>query len=243
MRPALEFERALPLKIFSFLSDAESVDRSPEEWRRLATDLYASVDDFEGPRSQAEWLGAAMVLRGYPRAKRELIAMGFSPDKVEDMAVWQVIAIHEARILRHVAHEMFKWSLLPPHEGLPGLQSSIAALRRDGYLGNMLNSKEIVPIGGKFLPALDAAMFASARVEREFAVLRVVEALRMHTARSGRLPKSLAEVSLAPVPSDPVTGKPFQYRVDGATAVIEAPALEAGRFRGARYEVTLEARP
>jgi hypothetical protein len=240
MRPALELERAMPLRMFPFLNDAETVERSPEEWRRLAANVFAAVERFEGRRTEIEFRIAALILTGYPRAKRDLIAWGFDPTKVEAMAVCQVMAIHESRMLRQISDEMFKWSLLPPHESLPRLENSMQRLRRDGFLGGGEDSRELLPIAGSLLPALESAMFGSARVERELAALRTIEALRMHAAQAGQLPESLADVKLVPIPSDPVTGKSFDYRLEDGTAILSAPWVEQGKFRGMRYEITLE---
>ena len=49
----------------------------------------------------------------------------------------------------------------------------------------------------------------------------------------GELPAALADVTVVPVPLDPVTGKPFEYRLEGETAVLVGPAT-AGRCRGSR---------
>ena len=42
VRKALEFERGFPAQIFPFLKDAETVERSPQEWQRI---LEQSVID------------------------------------------------------------------------------------------------------------------------------------------------------------------------------------------------------
>lgn len=73
------------------------------------------------------------------------------------------------------------------------------------------------------LPALARAAFAHARLARELAALRTVEAVRLHAAaHAGQPPAELAKIDLVPVPADPVTGKPFGYRIDGKTFVLES---------------------
>ena len=53
---------------------------------------------------------------------------------------------------------------------------------------------------------------------RQIALLRHVEALRLHAARhDGKLPARLCDISV-PLPEDPFTGKPFDYTVEGTTA-------------------------
>lgn len=72
------------------------------------------------------------------------------------------------------------------------------------------------------LAGLDAQM----RLDRRVAALRVVEAIRLYAAsHDGKLPEELNQVTEVPVPEDPATGKPFEYRRDGAAAVLTMPDL------------------
>jgi hypothetical protein len=81
---------------------------------------------------------------------------------------------------------------------------------------------------------------ATARLDRAVAILRVLEALRIYAAGHGdKLPDALANVSDVPVPSDPVTGKPFEYRLDGDKATLTGPTL---REVPLNYEITMVAR-
>ena len=50
-----------------------------------------------------------------------------------------------------------------------------------------------------------------------------MEAVRLHAAVSGAVPKSLAEATTVPVPDDPATGKPFVYAATGETFTLSAP--------------------
>ena len=62
------------------------------------------------------------------------------------------------------------------------------------------------------------------RLERRIGLLRLVEALRIHAAaHAGKLPEALSQVTEVPIPDDPATGHPFEYRRDGASAVIPTP--------------------
>ena len=68
----------------------------------------------------------------------------------------------------------------------------------------------------------------------------IVEALRLHAAaHEGQLPARLADIGV-PMPVDPVTGKPFDYDAEGATAHLRGPA-PGGATPGAdvHYAVTL----
>ena len=65
----------------------------------------------------------------------------------------------------------------------------------------------------------------------------------MHAAEhNGKLPAQLAEVKL-PLPVDPITGKPFVYKLDGATATLQGTppkGLEKVSTYNVRYEVTIK---
>jgi hypothetical protein len=64
------------------------------------------------------------------------------------------------------------------------------------------------------------------QVERKVALLQVVEALRMHAAKTGKFPEQLSEFTLVHVPNDPASGKPFEYEFKGDQAVISSPHLK-----------------
>jgi hypothetical protein len=74
------------------------------------------------------------------------------------------------------------------------------------------------------MPAIGNALLANARIERLLDALQCVEAIRMYAAEhDGALPESLDAMTETPVPIDPVTGKPFEYKkVDDATATLSA---------------------
>ena len=88
------------------------------------------------------------------------------------------------------------------------------------------------------LPATQQVMRAQLRIEREVDALLVIEALRMHAAETGRFPGTLADVSVVPVPNNPATRKPFKYRLDGGTAVLELPKSD-GVSIAKRFKVSL----
>ncbi len=75
------------------------------------------------------------------------------------------------------------------------------------------------------------------------AALRVIESLRMYAAEhGGGLPKKLDEITAVPVPPNPATGKPFVYRLDGPTAVLELPPSDGLYSGNRRYEIQIAAK-
>ena len=81
-----------------------------------------------------------------------------------------------------------------------------------------------------------------ARLEQRLALLRVVEALRLYAAaHDGKWPKALADVGV-PLPVDPFTGKPFIFKLEGDTAIVQGTPPKGEEKTAAyniRYEVTI----
>ena len=77
-------------------------------------------------------------------------------------------------------------------------------------------------------PAVEKCHYSHAYVGRTVAELQVLEAIRLYAARNGRWPQNLAEITFAPVPSDPINSKPFEYvlTAEGFTLTAPPPAGE-----------------
>ena len=245
MRPAMEYEMQLPFQLFPFLKDAETADRTPEEWRRLVADCVASLEELQGSRRDAplssDFLAVALAAKVYPQAKEELRAAGFPPDRLEAMPVGQVVAIQTSRSLKHSYQEMFKNMLLPGDEGLRRMPGAIERLKQEGYLGPAMTAKkEGIPLASLLIPAVQGVQAAELRLSRDMAAIQAIEAIRMHAAAGeGKLPLSLEEISVVPVPVNPVTASPFKYSYDTASgsATLDVPSqpnvpqLEARQYR------------
>ena len=67
--------------------------------------------------------------------------------------------------------------------------------------------------------------------------------LRLYAAAHGKLPGKLADITEVPIPIDPFTGQPLDYRLDGdqATLTVPPPAGEpAFESNSRRFEITLK---
>ncbi|MCB1127523.1 MAG: hypothetical protein KDM81_13605, partial [Verrucomicrobiae bacterium] len=91
------------------------------------------------------------------------------------------------------------------------------------------------------LPALTRVQERFVELDRRIAALRCVEALRAFGAASSRrLPTSLSDAGLLPIPQDPVTGAAFEYELNNGVARIEGVKISDGNRPGAlSYEITL----
>jgi hypothetical protein len=95
---------------------------------------------------------------------------------------------------------------------------------------------------GDLLPNIDKLRAEHAELERQLALLRHVEAIRMYAAgHDGRPPAQAADLPI-PLPLDPMTGKPFAYSLEATTAHIRGDSLPETTRRTGRsvhYSVTI----
>jgi hypothetical protein len=160
------------------------------------------------------------------------------------MPSFQVVALYAYLEYRDAFDEAAKWTRIPGGVHRPGFQKSSehygeAVARLDRlFFRNLLTS-----LGeGRDAHFLVSVCEAGERTDRRFAALQYVEALRMYAAANGKWPAAPEDVSDAPLPNDPVTGKPFDYRVQENKAVVTAPSVTPGKSDGpdaASYEVFL----
>ena len=177
----------------------------------------------------------AKSLKVYPVAKRALLERGLSPDALEAMPAAQVVLLGVVRTYEDLRDSVFKWFFVPCAEGLEGSDAAGEELKRAE-----LESREMALLAKLLLPGVQGITKATARTERDIAILRLVEALRMYGAdHEGHLPHALDDVDEVPIPTDPVTGKPFEYAVNGDTATLRVSPLPG---RPAIYEIQM-ARP
>lgn len=254
LRPSARFELDLGHRMFPFINHAESTERAPEEWNRLYSQSMRDFAMLSGgwsirgvkgesndPMEEARvgFIATGLALGGYSHAKAWLINHGMAREQLEKMAVGQVMAIYSERIYQRFADEFEKcWYV--PFADMAKFSEHIEQHLIEARLFGAGENREVLPIASLLLPAMQAARGAQVRLEREIAALRVIEALRMYAAEHNReLPKSLDEITAVPVPLNPATGKPFVYRLDGKTAVLELPPSDGIHGANRRYEIQI----
>jgi hypothetical protein len=180
---------------------------------------------------------AFFMVQGYGEAKRGLLARDkYTPEQVEAMPQFQVVGLYAYLEYRDSLDEMLKWVHAPNGLHHPGFQKAVekhtqALTRLDrqffrGGLGSVLRLAD--DIGASYRKVYSVV----ARTDRRFAALMCVEALRLYAAQNGKWPASLSDVADVPLPDDPATGKPFEYRVQDNKAVVSAPPITAGKADG-----------
>jgi hypothetical protein len=148
------------------------------------------------------------------------------------------VSVYHVNEYRRLSDDLWKWFLLPPWQAAGGEARRQAAFEREAAAQAGVNPLMVL------IPAVGRARNNLNRLDRTAAALQAVEALRAYAeAHDGQWPAALDDIEDTPVPADPGTGKPFAYRVDGGTAVIEVPALAGDpAHTGARYELTARGR-
>jgi tetratricopeptide (TPR) repeat protein len=223
-RQAFEAEANAPYLMWPELREVATSTRGTEYWRKTLQkigDQLLQMSEGEEYANRPEAL-AAMALKAYPMAKDSLIAQGMPAEKVEAMPVPQVVLLAMTRAYERLRDDEFKWFYVPYWQARPALErgerervSTVAAQR-----------EILLSIGYALLPAVKSSRGALARSERSTAVLRLIEALRIYgAAHEGQLPDTLNDLTEVPVPIDPFTGKPFEYRREGDRAIIEGPPM------------------
>jgi hypothetical protein len=145
------------------------------------------------------------ALAVYPQTKRALIAAGRSPEDVERMPVAQAVTLTWLHMYRQRIEEAKLWSQRPLAES----RQAIAQAENTSTQADK-SGTDLLP--QLFAPSLSGLWKTTARVERKVALLRTIEAIRLHAdANNGDWPGSLDEIKLVPVPKDPATGEPFRY--------------------------------
>ncbi|HMF13982.1 MAG TPA: hypothetical protein VKE94_16805, partial [Gemmataceae bacterium] len=142
----------------------------------------------------------------------------------------QVILLDEKRAYEVERDERIKLLALPLWQIDSGAGREEAARGADGLFADQL-------------PDIVKLRRTQGQLEQQIALLRHVEALRLHAAEhDGKLPAQLAEMTV-PLPADPVTGKPFSYSLEGLTAHITGSPLSSTdnpTANGLRYSVTVQ---
>jgi hypothetical protein len=247
-REAARFELDFGPRMFPFLNRPVQTDHSPQEWNRLFTQAIRDLQSLGGsnhpPQNDLEAGLAAtgVALLGYSHAKAQLIAEGMDRDSVERMAVGQVLAIYTEQVYRKFADDWVKLWYVPFSESRKRAEALENRLRAAQLLSGG-EDREVIPLVNVLLPAIQAVRNAQVRLERDMAALRVIEALRMYAAEhEGKLPESLEEVTNVPLPLNPATGKPFLYRLEDATGILELPKSDRITGSTRRFEIQIAAK-
>ncbi|MGO8746469.1 MAG: hypothetical protein ACLQNE_10805 [Thermoguttaceae bacterium] len=152
-----------------------------------------------------------------PDAKADLFAAGYAKDVVEAMSPAQAVFSDMFEVYEVRRDDLLKWFYVPywrAAEEMERLESGIKTASTHAEFALLAESLGV---------DLRNVIYTEARIERQLAVVRVIEAIRLYAAaHGGKLPAKLEEIREVPLPINPVTGKPFAYHLDGDTAILDA---------------------
>jgi hypothetical protein len=232
-------ERSAP-----WLKRLENGPLNQEQVRAAQREMDRSLESFQLPRqTYGEALRQAVQLSAvYPEARAFLKARRIGGDDLDAMPVFQAAALYAFADHREAVEEAAKWTALPEERlNHPGYWAALERWQRAYTRLDQLFFRGL--LSGSASRPLELLQLVEARMARRLAVLRCLEALRLHAAaHDGKLPDSLDDVKEVPVPLDPVNGRPFRYQLDGGQAVLSAPRLVRtfGKLNAVVYQIEMK---
>lgn len=245
-RAALTEESTSLERTFPWLAQLDKGPMTLEQVQAGMFKLDAIMDDLN-VRKADRTAQALLFTQALPAAREALAARGISAEELEKMPAIQVVCLYAYREYREAYEEALKWTYAPEALSEAGYKKAAARLnqataRMDRLLfrGLLRGLSDLPQAGGDSF--FDRLYTTAYRQERRVAALRCLEALRLHAAESdGKWPAALKEVIEVPVPPDPVTGKPFEYKVNGDRATLTTPRADGKTLpvQALAFEVTL----
>ncbi|MBI2805086.1 MAG: hypothetical protein HYX68_08910 [Planctomycetes bacterium] len=229
LRLALQGDRTALINAIGTVDDKEPMTKAQVE--KAIQSFQSLLNGFrvEPKQDVRKWL----AIRTSDKAKvtairRRLVERGLADDVVKSFPATQVLLLDDKMAYEERRDNALKGLLLPYWQ----VQA----------LGDANPAKDDSLLLSRIVPFFGKVRQSQARTEQSFALLRCVEALRLHAAEhNGKFPAKLAEVKL-PLPVDPISGQPFGYRLEARTAILRGAAprgLEKVAFYNIRYDVTL----
>jgi hypothetical protein len=182
-----------------------------------------------------------------PRARQYLLAHGTPQTRLASMSGEQIVGTYLCQEYLAASDELWKYWTLPfpeAQERMTRAWQRIAPSEPPAS-ENPLIQADLVSWNWKdkrpeAIPGILRSRFQMTRPDRSIALMRVIEALRDYAAHhDGRPPQRLEQITDLPIPTDPATGAPFVYKLQGTTARLDAPP-PPGRsvYSGWYYELT-----
>jgi hypothetical protein len=211
LRKGVQGDATLVAADFRLLKDVAPVPEA--ELEKFVSHLsgvisFAREQSGQAPRSLRTGIQAKVKdKKQVIAARRRLAGMGHPKDLVEKLSPVHVILLDDKRDFELARDERVKLLPLPLWQIDSMAKTANGESTDDGLFADLL-------------PQIVKLRRTQAQLERQIALLRHVEALRLHAAdHDGKLPAKLSDISL-PLAVDPVTGKPFDYSADQAIAQL-----------------------
>jgi hypothetical protein len=246
LRKAFDFEYRVTELEFPDLADVDR-PRTVAQWNAVLKQMREKLRllgqlSAEGSPAKKDWQPVGTRADDPADRSPDLAAarkfltehLGFSTEAVAAMPPAQALLIAMKGTDRELRDEFFKAAYLPYVDARRVLDAADQKMKS-------APETELNLLPRLLLPASLKVLTARVRLDRQMAALRAIEAIRAHAAtHGGQLPESLAQITGVPVPLDPGTSQPFEYRKDGnqATLISRLPGESLDKA-GMRYTLTV----
>ena len=238
-RPSLDGEARFSTSFLPWLKEMQAGPVSEEQAQKALRDTLRMMGGLAQDMPKEEklsdlignfGLAAGLAAQG-KQAKKDLLARGWKEKDVAAMPNAQAVILLTAAVHQEVWDDQVKLFHLPVPAAAAEMARTAQAGRRPAR-GDPDNP--LIAVFAMLYPAVEKVHHAHVRVDRRLTQLRAVEAVRLHAAASGAVPKALADATTVPVPDDPATGKPFEYTAEGGHVHARAPRRRRGSGRTRR---------
>ncbi|WP_372717640.1 hypothetical protein [Novipirellula sp.] len=227
MEQAFDVEHEFMHLQLKLLSEIDETPRSEGYWQdfidRLLPELRSLEVDFNLPTGDPVAIRATIekfILDAYPSAKAYLIdEQKLKPEQVEKYPTEQVVLLAMVRFLDRWRDEYYKWTLLPYWQirTNPAFVEIEKRMQTEAQAAGLF-AKPFQSWSPSFSVA---AKNAQAGCERNIAMLRTIEAIRMYAAaHDSELPPSLNALDV-PAAVDPFIGRLLHYERKDDHAVLK----------------------
>ena len=242
-RAAISGGRVFATAAFNGLKTADRAltVREMDRYLNAAGDIVAyngpKIDIHERAREAlaryAAW--AADPARVEVCRKRLVEVGGIQPEAAARFGPLQVVLTDDILRAEMAADDLRRWINLPLWQMSAGVEADQVAVC--DFRSGMILAPYLLP------PVINIKRVEVLRDQR-VAFLRIVEAVRLHAHENGgEWPASLAKIK-PQLPTDPVSGKPFDYAVKDGVATLSGSNAYAGRAETNRvYELRIRNEP
>jgi len=204
----------------------------------------ATVSETPGGQSAWEkWFGKSIMQVAWgslaPDARQKLEKFGLSRRDLGKLPDLQAVLLHEILLYDTASDEVGKWLNVPYSVS----SKALASIEENSIKVGGGNGLRAGFVGSVLLPAYQSILRAKNAHGRRFAALRVIEAIRLHAGEKNQWPASLEEITAVPVPNDPTTGKPFQFKREGEVIWLESTPQAGESQRSDLWKWRLELAP
>jgi hypothetical protein len=246
--PLLDMRRSLQMEMEAVYANLPELRRLKHEvlsddeviqiWKKATVTWPSRQDNLEAAVMKVYLVAGAM--KAYPKARQYLLARGKTAEEVDSLPKLYVVLRYQHDQNRRLCDMLLKWCDVPYWQAMDKLKEceKLASEAMGRGMGDM---DVITAAFSMSTPWIRGIYLRNAYTERDLAMLRCVEAIRMYAAgHDGKLPQALGDITEVPIPIDPVYGRAFSYQMADGRAVLESPAPPGESVKdGLRYEITI----